>query len=281
MNRRPAARGDGAGADPHAEVAHFRRKERGHAASELPVSSLRGLLQVGPSTGLGMASGPKRAFGGISLGEVSPPAGVAVTDLRVVLDRADHRRRRTCGVRRVCEGQVVLMRRSSGWIGWDNHKPEETSANPLTDGNLVMTTVKNILRTKGSVTLSADPSLPVREALTRMMDNNVGSLLVIHDGQLVGLLTERDLARASCRQRGDLPGRRRWRHDGPGRALRISGYHERGMHGVDDRSELRQTVFVLKTGIGGHREHRRHHRETATEDKEFMIKQLERYITGR
>jgi CBS domain-containing protein len=59
-----------------------------------------------------------------------------------------------------------------------------------------MTTVKNILRAKGSVTISADPAVPVREALKTMMANNVGSLLVIDTGKLVGLLTERDFARA-------------------------------------------------------------------------------------
>jgi len=61
-----------------------------------------------------------------------------------------------------------------------------------------MTTVKNVLRTKGSDTLSVDPSLPVRDALRKMMSNNVGSLLVLDGGRLVGLFAERDFVRVAA-----------------------------------------------------------------------------------
>lgn len=58
-----------------------------------------------------------------------------------------------------------------------------------------MTTVGYILRTKGSAALTVDPARSVREALRIMFDNNVGSLLVVENDRVVGLFTERDFAR--------------------------------------------------------------------------------------
>jgi CBS domain-containing protein len=51
------------------------------------------------------------------------------------------------------------------------------------------------LRTKGSAALTVDPVRSVREALRIMFDNNVGSLLVVENDRVVGLFTERDFAR--------------------------------------------------------------------------------------
>jgi len=58
-----------------------------------------------------------------------------------------------------------------------------------------MTYVRHVLQTKGNLTLSIAPSVSVQEALEKMTDNNVGSLLVIQDGKFVGLFTERDFVR--------------------------------------------------------------------------------------
>ena len=59
-----------------------------------------------------------------------------------------------------------------------------------------MTTVAEILRSKadpGVYTIGADGS--VFEALAMMAQKNIGALVVVEHGQIVGMLTERDYAR--------------------------------------------------------------------------------------
>ena len=58
-----------------------------------------------------------------------------------------------------------------------------------------MKTVKEILEKKGSDVFSISPDATVFEALKMMADKDVGALLVIEDGTLVGILSERDYAR--------------------------------------------------------------------------------------
>lgn len=58
-----------------------------------------------------------------------------------------------------------------------------------------MKTVAHLLRGKGSEVLSVAPELPVFEALGVMAERNVGALLVVEGGRLVGILSERDYAR--------------------------------------------------------------------------------------
>lgn len=58
-----------------------------------------------------------------------------------------------------------------------------------------MTHVKYVLQTKGHTTLSIDPTVSVFDALTKMAEHDVGSLLVMKAGKVVGLFTERDFAR--------------------------------------------------------------------------------------
>ena len=143
-----------------------------------------------------------------------------------------------------------------------------------------MTTVKYILRTKGSVTLSADPSLPVREALKRMMDNNVGSLLVIHDGQLVGLFTERDFARAvAVKGKTSLGGVLGDMMVGDVLYVSPDTTIEECMALMTEKRtrhlpvlENEELVGIVSIGDIV---------KQLIEDKEFMIEQRERYITGR
>jgi len=58
-----------------------------------------------------------------------------------------------------------------------------------------MTTVKQLLDIKGRNILSMSPNDSVYSAVERMSENNIGALLVIENGQLVGILSERDYAR--------------------------------------------------------------------------------------
>jgi len=56
-----------------------------------------------------------------------------------------------------------------------------------------MATVKDILRIKGSHVLSIGPEASVLDAALLMNEHKIGSLLVMSGGQLIGIITERDI----------------------------------------------------------------------------------------
>lgn len=58
-----------------------------------------------------------------------------------------------------------------------------------------MATVRQLLAKKGREVLSVKPQDTVFDAIQKMADNNVGSLIVLDDGHLVGIVTERHYAR--------------------------------------------------------------------------------------
>ena len=58
-----------------------------------------------------------------------------------------------------------------------------------------MTTVKDVLDRKGGNVSSISPDASVFDALKMMADNNIASLVVLDDGKLVGIITERLYAR--------------------------------------------------------------------------------------
>jgi len=55
--------------------------------------------------------------------------------------------------------------------------------------------VSDILGTKGGSVLEIDGSATVLDAVTKMVEGNVGSLLVREGGRLAGIVTERDYLR--------------------------------------------------------------------------------------
>jgi len=143
-----------------------------------------------------------------------------------------------------------------------------------------MTTVRHILRSKGDATLSTDPSVPVREALEAMRHNNIGSLLVVQDGKLVGLFTERDFARnvavrgASSLEStvGDVMVEDVLfvSLDTPIEDCMVLMTEKRTRHlPVLENDELVGIVSIGDIVKG------------LIEDKDFAIEQLEKYITGR
>jgi CBS domain-containing protein len=58
-----------------------------------------------------------------------------------------------------------------------------------------MKKVSNILKRKGSNVITITPDITVLDALKQMAEKNIGSIVVIEDGEYIGLLTERDYAR--------------------------------------------------------------------------------------
>ena len=57
------------------------------------------------------------------------------------------------------------------------------------------TSIRDILRNKGAVVHSISPEISVLKALEKMSEANVGALLVMKEGKLVGIVSERDYAR--------------------------------------------------------------------------------------
>src|SRR5262249_53902339 len=59
----------------------------------------------------------------------------------------------------------------------------------------VMATVREILARKGTHVSTISPGETVLEAVNRMNEDKIGSLVVIEDGEVVGMFTERDILR--------------------------------------------------------------------------------------
>jgi CBS domain-containing protein len=55
--------------------------------------------------------------------------------------------------------------------------------------------VKDILKTKGNAVFSVEPTVTVYSAIEQMCERNIGGLLIVEGGSLVGIFTERDYAR--------------------------------------------------------------------------------------
>jgi CBS domain-containing protein len=60
---------------------------------------------------------------------------------------------------------------------------------------MAMATVQQLLAQKGGAVLSIDPDDTVYNAIKKMADENVGSLVVMEHSKLIGIITERHYSR--------------------------------------------------------------------------------------
>lgn len=76
---------------------------------------------------------------------------------------------------------------------------KDQSRSQTRDSNLAQSgqgsRVSDILQLKGGVVLSVAPGDPVREAVTTLRINKIGVLIVMSDGKLRGILSERDVVK--------------------------------------------------------------------------------------
>jgi len=66
--------------------------------------------------------------------------------------------------------------------------------------------VREILRLKGATLYTASPDELLADAISAMADNDVGSLVVMDGGAMVGMLTFREVLQAVNKRQGKLEG---------------------------------------------------------------------------
>jgi len=66
-----------------------------------------------------------------------------------------------------------------------------------------MATVTEILNKKGSSVVAIEPAASAYEAAVRMNEHKIGSLVVLDEGRLVGIVSERDILMRVVAQRCD------------------------------------------------------------------------------
>ena len=66
-----------------------------------------------------------------------------------------------------------------------------------------MARVRELLERKGSQVVTIGPGASVREAAERMNEHRIGSLVVVEDGRVLGIFTERDVLRRVVAGRRD------------------------------------------------------------------------------
>src|SRR4029453_4511845 len=78
-----------------------------------------------------------------------------------------------------------------GGIVWGERTPRRGKRGPL----MLVVTIATVLKHKGGEVWSVPPSASVYEAIETMSSRGVGALLVIDQGKLAGVISERDYAR--------------------------------------------------------------------------------------
>ena len=142
-----------------------------------------------------------------------------------------------------------------------------------------MITVREMIRKKGGEIWSVSPDASVLEALKLMSLRNLGAVLVLADGKLVGILSERD-----CVRRLELHGRTA--HDTKVKDIMTAKvFFVEGAQMLDEcvaimiDKNIRHLPVYENSELIGVISARDALREMVDYQK-FMIEQLEHYITG-
>ena len=64
--------------------------------------------------------------------------------------------------------------------------------------------VSDILRVKGNTLFTVSPDSPLADAVNTMSEQDIGSLVVMHRGDLIGMLTFREVIQAIVRNGGQI-----------------------------------------------------------------------------
>lgn len=142
-----------------------------------------------------------------------------------------------------------------------------------------MKTVQQILRHKGNAFWSVTPDIMVYEALKLLAEKDVGALLVLENGRLVGIISERDYARkVILKGKSSLDTPVREIMTGRVMCVRPDQTVEECMTMVTEKRIRHLPVVVDDEVVGvvsiGDLV------KASIDEKDFLIKQLENYITG-
>ena len=143
-----------------------------------------------------------------------------------------------------------------------------------------MTIVQQILQSKGPDIWSISPDSSVYEAIELMADKGIGALLVVEDGKLIGIISERDYARKVILQGKSS------RNTPISEIMTRKVYYVRPEHAIEECMALMtdkrirhlpvleddRLVGIISIGDVI---------KAIISDQQFMIEQLENYITGR
>ncbi len=142
-----------------------------------------------------------------------------------------------------------------------------------------MKTIRQLLASKSGPLVAVTPGDAVFHALQVMADHNVGSVLVLDDGKLIGIFTERDYARKVIlhgKASKDIPVREimsdKVLYVTPERTVDecmaiMTEMHFRHLPVIDDD----QVIGIVSIGDVV--------KETISH-QQFVIQQMEKYITG-
>ena len=59
--------------------------------------------------------------------------------------------------------------------------------------------IRDLLETKGYQVVTVPPSCPLQDAMRLLVEHNIGSVVVAHDRNVEGILTERDILRLAAK----------------------------------------------------------------------------------
>ena len=144
----------------------------------------------------------------------------------------------------------------------------------------MQTTIRDILKRKRDSTVSVTSHASVLEAVRAMAHHNVGSVLVIDDGRLVGILSERECARDLVLQ------------DRSARETRVNELMRSEVLVVGPAHTVDECMFLMTENRVRHLPVLEDGRlvgivsigdivNALVSQKQFVIEQLESYITGR